>query len=189
MATSDLSTATAPISGRLPLSRSPPQPNTTSEPLPHIGPQGIERLGERVRRMGIVDEDRRAGSGGAGEIEASARAAQIRKERQHRFGLRSRRHAEASGNERVGGLKGADERQAEGRFAALHARPRGAGRSRPARRRSTLEFRLTRPTEITESPRDLASAATCSPASVSTSMTAPAPGGSSSPNRRSFSLK
>ena len=50
----------APISGRLPASRSPPQPNTTTSLPLDIGPQRLERLRQRVGLVGVVDEDRRA---------------------------------------------------------------------------------------------------------------------------------
>ena len=48
------------------------------EPVLDIGTQGVERLGERVGRMGIVDEDRRAAARRAGQIEPPARASQRR---------------------------------------------------------------------------------------------------------------
>ena len=64
--------------------------------------------------MGVVDEDRSAGLGRAGKIEASARAVQILEQRQHLCGARSGGHAQARRDERVRGLEGADQRQAEG---------------------------------------------------------------------------
>ena len=57
---SAFSAAIAPIIGRLPGSRSPPQPNTTTSLPRRIGPQRLQRLGQRVGLVGVVDEDRRA---------------------------------------------------------------------------------------------------------------------------------
>ncbi len=49
----------------------------------NIGTQGVERLGERVGRVGIVDEDRSAAACRAGQIEPPARALQRGEHRQH----------------------------------------------------------------------------------------------------------
>ena len=50
------STAILPISGRLPRSRSPPAPNTTStRPLGELA-RGAQHVVERVRRVRVVDE-------------------------------------------------------------------------------------------------------------------------------------
>ena len=53
--------AMRPISGRLPVSRSPPQPNTHGEraPAAHRRAQRGERLLERVGRVRVVDDDER----------------------------------------------------------------------------------------------------------------------------------
>ena len=52
--------AASPISGRLPLSRSPPQPNTTCSLFVDMRTQRLQHLFQRVRRMGVIDIDRRA---------------------------------------------------------------------------------------------------------------------------------
>jgi hypothetical protein len=49
----------APISGRLPRSRSPPAPKTTTAGPSHAG-AAPQRGGQRIGRMGVIDEDRRA---------------------------------------------------------------------------------------------------------------------------------
>src|SRR6476660_4598900 len=84
------------------------------EAIVHIGPERIERLGERVRRVGIVDEDWSAGACRRSELQPSPGAAQVCHQRQNLGGVCSGRHAKAGGNERIGRLKGANEWKAEG---------------------------------------------------------------------------
>ncbi len=57
MTTSAFSAAMAPITGRLPRSRSPPQPNTQTSLPGGIGPQRVEHMRQRVGLVGIVDDD------------------------------------------------------------------------------------------------------------------------------------
>ncbi|MEI2787334.1 MAG: hypothetical protein V9E93_00470 [Steroidobacteraceae bacterium] len=49
IATSAPASAMPPISGRLPGSRSPPQPNTQSKPAARVSAGRVEHLCERVR--------------------------------------------------------------------------------------------------------------------------------------------
>src|SRR5215831_3175026 len=95
------------------------------EAIAHVRPECVERFGQRVRRMRIVDEDGCAGAGGAGEIEASSCAAQVCKQWKYLPGVRMRRQAEPGGNEGVGRLKGADQRkpQSLGATGMKHDKP------------------------------------------------------------------
>ncbi len=47
------------------------------QPVAHIRPQRVERLGQRIGRVGVVDEDGRAFVRRAGQIEAAASAMQF----------------------------------------------------------------------------------------------------------------
>ena len=118
-----------PSSGRLPLSRSPPQPNTHHEPAARIRAAARRAPCERIGRVGVVDEDRRrrrrcrrARGGPCAPCRLARPAA--------RSAARPGRHREAGGDQRVGRLEGADQRQAHARARRPHARPSGAGRSR-----------------------------------------------------------
>ena len=58
------SAATRPISGRLPASRSPPQPNTTRSSPAAMQARRLQRLGERIGSVRVIDDgERRAGRG------------------------------------------------------------------------------------------------------------------------------
>ena len=139
--------------------------------------------------MGVVDEDGSTGAGGAGKIEAPRAPCRFSSSGNSLCGARSGGHAQARRDKRVRGLEGADQRQAEGFRSAFMLDREALAKAVTLGRDEPQELSPARPTDITESPRDLASAATCSPALLSTSITAPAPCGSSSANRRSFTLK
>ena len=76
--------AAAPMSGRLPGSRSPPAPKTTMSRPRVIGPQRRERARERVRLVGVVDEDQRAVRLVADELEPAGRAFELGRARRAR---------------------------------------------------------------------------------------------------------
>src|SRR6202035_5211038 len=81
------------------------------EPAGHIRPQGVERLGERVGLVRVVDEDRRA-AGLGDELEPALGAFEIFQRRKHRSRIAAGGNREASGNKRILDLKLADQRQA-----------------------------------------------------------------------------
>jgi hypothetical protein len=58
IATSASSLAIRPISGRLPRSLSPPQPKTQMTRLPRELTRGPEHVLQRVRLVGVIDDDR-----------------------------------------------------------------------------------------------------------------------------------
>ena len=76
----------------------------------HRGPQRLERLGERVGLMRIVDEDRRAVAR-SGQFEPALCAFEIFERREYRSGIVAGRDGEPGGDQRVLDLKLADQRQ------------------------------------------------------------------------------
>ena len=127
--------AIAPISGRLPASRSPPAPNTTIRLALHIGPQRLERLRQRVGLVRVVDEDRRAVAL-ADQIEPALRALQRSQRSKHRAGLAAGRDRKAGRDQRILDLERADQRQPQRIASCRRARASAAGRSRRSRSRS-----------------------------------------------------
>src|SRR4249920_80110 len=61
--------------------------------VPHVRPKGVERIGQRIGGMRVVDEDRGTGTGGAGKIEAPPRTVQVLKQWQQFCGAHSGGHA------------------------------------------------------------------------------------------------
>ncbi len=110
MTRSAFSAAIAPIIGRLPASRSPPQPNTTISLPRRVGPQRFERLGERVGLVGVVDEDRRAVAL-ADQFEPALGALELRERREGRRRLAAGGDGETRRHQRVLDLEGAGQRQ------------------------------------------------------------------------------
>ena len=80
--------AIAPISGRLPRSRSPPQPNTHDQAPLGMRAERVQRLGERVRLVGVVDEDRRAARVDADPLHSAGRALELAEQRSQPLGRR-----------------------------------------------------------------------------------------------------
>ena len=75
-----------------------------------IGPQRLQRLGERVGLVGVVDEDRRAVAL-AGEVEPALGALEPFERGEHRARLAAGGDREPGGGERVLDLEAADQRQ------------------------------------------------------------------------------
>ena len=100
----------APISGRLPGSRSPPQPNTTTSRPRRVRAQRREHRLERIGRVGVVDDDRRAvgvprrrtAAGPARPVSCgSAASARLRPARRSRSRARARPARSSPGSRRA----------------------------------------------------------------------------------------
>jgi len=101
--------AISPISGRLPRSRSPPQPNTRIN-RPLTSGRSVARTFRARRAYGVIDENRRA-EARAHALQPPWRALQFFQGREDARGLGPALDGEARRDERIGGLKGAGERQ------------------------------------------------------------------------------
>ena len=82
------------------------------EPACDEGPQRRERLLQRVGLVGVIDEHRRAGLV-ADALEPARRAFEPLQRGEDGVGVASRREAEPGGDERVGDLEIAGQRQAQ----------------------------------------------------------------------------
>ena len=144
MTTSARRAAISPMIGRLPGSRSPPQPNTTTRRPRTNGRKARKRLFERVGLVRVVDEHRRAADL-ADPLQPSRRAVQALQRLEHRVGIAAGRDAQPGGDQRVRDLEVARQRQLQAPSGARRtrgrastrtdrARPRRAGSSRPSRR-------------------------------------------------------
>ena len=87
MTSSASSAAIVPISGRLPASRSPPQPNTTRSAPRQCRRAASQRVRERIRGVRIVDDRERRAAAAAEHLHAAARRAALA-ERPHRIAQR-----------------------------------------------------------------------------------------------------
>ncbi len=67
----------SPISGRLPGSRSPPQPNNDDEPARRMRAQSGQHSRQRVRRMGVIDDDAASGFALGDELQPARNAGQF----------------------------------------------------------------------------------------------------------------
>ena len=65
-----------PMIGRLPLSRSPPQPNTHDEPAGRERAQRLERGGQRIGLVRVVDDDE-AAAHSADDLEPALHALEL----------------------------------------------------------------------------------------------------------------
>ena len=171
--------AMSPIIGRLPGSRSPPQPNTTTRRRRTKGRKRLERLFERVGLVGIVDEDRRA-MRRADEVEPPLGALEVTERGEDAVRIAARRDGEPGGHEGVLDLEPPGERQQHHADRARNARASGAARSLRRRAVTSLIAWPFSPTVVTARPRRADAAAKAAASSWSASITAPAPGGSSS---------
>ena len=128
--------AIAPISGRLPASRLPPAPNTTTRLPLHVRPQRLERLLQRVGLVRVIDKDRRAVAL-ADQIEPAFRAlAATTATRTPRRASPPVAITSPADDQRVLDLERADQRQPQVNRSCRHARASAAGRNRRSRFRS-----------------------------------------------------
>ncbi len=89
------------------------------KPAGRGGPQRVERLGERVGLVRVVDEDRRAAAG-PDQLKPALGADQVFERREYLGGIGAGRDGEASCNQCIFDLKFADQRQAHAEvFSAM----------------------------------------------------------------------
>ncbi len=103
--------AIAPISGRLPLSRSPPQPNTTRKLVRRYADAAPQHRFQRIRRMGIIDIDGRAACGKGDFLQTPRRALEFRERRKNRSRPYRQVRWQGRGDQRIRRLEVAGERQ------------------------------------------------------------------------------
>ncbi len=109
--------AISPMIGRLPASRSPPQPKTTTSRPPAKGRSAREHIFQRIGLMRVIDKDRRAVAR-ADQLEPAGRARERFQRLEDARAVGARHDAEPGGDEGVCGLESAGERQ-----ATLKSRP------------------------------------------------------------------
>ena len=126
--------AAAPISGRLPRSRSPPQPKTVMSAPGVSGRRAVEQPVERVGRVRVVDDHREAGSRDA--LDATGRRRRGRDARRDGGRVDPQGPRSGGGQRDVLRVRRADQRARERDAIAVRARGRRACRRACSRRRA-----------------------------------------------------
>ena len=181
--------AAAPISGRLPRSRSPPAPNTTCSRPAVCGRSARQQPLQRIRRMGVIDIDRGAVRQPRRQFHPAAHAGQAAPTgRAHRA-----RPAPRPGQRPAARCPPGSARAAAARSRAARRRPRPAG-SWPSGRGVARSRRSAVPASPTvRRSRRRRPAMSRNAARVTGSMSAfaatGAPVGSRSSNRRSLAAR
>ena len=183
----------APISGRLPGSRSPPAPNSTCSRAPgrDVRAERGQQALQRVRRVGVVHVHGGAVRQPRRELHPPAHAGEARQQRQRALRRHPARDRQRQREQGVVGLEAAGQGQAQLAADAerLHLQ------RLPVRQRRLAEqaHRLAPPRPRSSSRKPRAPATSRSASSVSASMSALAaigvPGGSSVSNRRSLAAR
>ena len=114
MTRSAFSAAIAPIIGRLPAIAVAAAAEHHDQPAGRIGPQRLERLGERVGLVGVVDEDRRAVASRRRVRAGPWRPCSASSAANTAARLAAGRDRKPGGDQRVLDLEGADQRQPHG---------------------------------------------------------------------------
>ncbi len=143
------------------------------EAAAHVRPQRLDRLGERIGLVRVVDEDRRAVAS-ADQLEPPLGAFEIFERMEHRRGIAAGRDRLAGRHQRVLDLESADQRQAH---------PMGLARVRQPQRLGEAVDR------VLDQPDAVAAAADRHHGELSAMTTAAPPGRTTRSNSKSLAAR
>ena len=117
MGISESRPATSPISGRLPASRSPPQPKTTSTRRSASSAHRLQGRLQRLRRVAVVDVDRERLTG-LHRLHAAGQRVDVGDAGADRLGVEPERLAAGDRRQHVEQVEAAEQRRGDGQLAA-----------------------------------------------------------------------